>query len=362
MAVDESPDDASEDEEVDNGRSHRNLPRNRPSIYQKLVAIREMDRLVESGMRSGVEKAVMATYPHLFQGAKGPKTGMLGRWKTQCDMQRWREIPFERLPEKDRNWRELPDWVRIPLGLGPRSLERFKEGKNVPQCIVSKLVEMVERLTTGSESGQLTSGTLDMKMLKKEAESLLDVYKKTQAATAAELGLEPPEPKTKISDRWLSRLLDVYGWRSRTPNTYGAYLDYDDSRMEKSRKMLQFQRATQGVRLDMTLNFDQLWKASWSQPKKLWHKVMDTNCAALHLSRTRDKIQNELFHLQQARGETSWEVKKRRVTGEGHLCLDLTFYLFVIWHLSTLLGVPLSWWAELVVPYIYIYVRQRKTI
>lgn len=69
-------------------------PRNRPSIYQKLMAIKEMDRLIEAGHKTGIEKKVMATFPNLFAGAK---SGMLGR-----DLQRWREIPFERLAQKDR--------------------------------------------------------------------------------------------------------------------------------------------------------------------------------------------------------------------------------------------------------------------
>ena len=55
------------------------------SIYEKLQAIREVDRLVEEGVTSGIEKRVMETFKHLFAGSKGYKSGVLGRWLTQAD-------------------------------------------------------------------------------------------------------------------------------------------------------------------------------------------------------------------------------------------------------------------------------------
>lgn len=128
--------------------------------------------------------------------------------------------------------KELPDWIRIPLDMPPRSLERFKEGKNVPPCIVKKIVELIERATTGGKHSQMTSGFVDLKDIKKEAENLLQVYYETQKAKAKELGLEEPKIKGSLSDKWVSRLLKAYGWKAKTPNTYGAYLDYDDERME----------------------------------------------------------------------------------------------------------------------------------
>lgn len=276
-----------------------------------------MDRLVESGKTVGIEKSVMKAFPNLFVGQKGNKSGMLGRWKTQADAQRWRDIPWEKLSEADRTtMKELPDWIRIPLDMPPRSLERFKEGKNVPPCIVKKIVELIERATTGGKRSQITSGFVDQKDIKKEAENLLQIYYETQKAKAKEFGLEEPKVKASLSDKWVSRLLKAYGWRAKTPNTYGAYLDYDDERMEKSRQMFRFQRLMHSVRLDMSLNFDQVWKASWTHPKKLLHRSFDVDCPSQHLRGKRDQVMNHLAKLQQSQ-QGQWEVKRRRITGSG---------------------------------------------
>ncbi|CAK9082533.1 unnamed protein product [Durusdinium trenchii] len=203
LTAGEPPDSEQDSEEEREGRSHGNSfqSRNRPTIYQKLQALKEMDRLVESGKTHGLEKAVAQVFPNLFTGKNGLKSGMLGRWKTQAEQQKWYEIPFERLPEADRHWRELPDWVRVPLGLEPRSLERFKDGKNIPSCISKKLVEMLEKSTTGSATSNLTSGKLDLKLVKKDAEELLATYHQTQEEMAKELGMEAPPAKLKVSDR-----------------------------------------------------------------------------------------------------------------------------------------------------------------
>lgn len=234
--------DPSGEEDEEPEKKGRSDPRNRFSIYQKMQAIREMDRLIESGQTTGIEKAVMKTFPAIFCGLKGNKSGMLGRWKTQCDKQRWREIPFEKLSVADRQMKELPDWVRIPLGLVPRNLERFREGGQVPVCIVNQLVDLVEKLTTGCNSAALTTGTLNSKQIQKEAERLLKIYNKAQEEAAEAAGKPVPLAKTKISDRWANRLLVNYGWKRHAPNTYGAYLAYDDERMVKSRKMFGFRR------------------------------------------------------------------------------------------------------------------------
>lgn len=78
-----------------------------------------------------------------------------------------------------------------------------------------------------------------------------------------------PKVKTQISEKWTGRFLEAYGWTKRSPNTAGAYLEYTDERMEKSRKLFAFMRLSNDVRLDMALNFDQVWKQSWADPKKL---------------------------------------------------------------------------------------------
>ena len=355
----EEEDEDSDSDGAGSGRPDnrgRHLPRNRPSIYQKFTAVREMERLIEEGKTSGVEKAVAQTFPHLFQGRHGTKSGLLGRWKTQCDDQRWREIPWDKMADKDRrSMKELPDWVRIPMGMPPRSLERFKAGKNVPACISQKLVEMVSKVTTGSEDGacQLTSGHLDKKQVKSEAERLLKVYQDAQSALAdpgqseeQEQGAENPPAKASVSTRWVNRFLKAWGWRGRTPNTYGAYLDYDDQRMIKSRQMFQFQRQLHNVRLDMTLNFDQVWKPSWVQPKKLLHRAFLGDGPSCMLMGKREKVMAHLNDLQQAAAK-DWQVKKRRITGSAwcilyiyiHICVCVYvckyIYIYIFVHIHT---------------------------
>lgn len=209
-----------------------------------MLVIREVDRLIESGMKFGIEKQIMKTFPSLFvgTGAKGEKSGMLGRWRSQCDSQKWRLIPWEKLSEKDRSMKELPDWVRLPLGMPPRALDRFKEGAHIPPCITSRMVSLIERVTTGTENSQMTAGSIDTKNLKKEAESMLKVYNDAQEQACIEQGLPAPVRKEEISNRWINRMLAHYGFKRKTPNTYGAYLPYEDERMEKSRKVFQFRR------------------------------------------------------------------------------------------------------------------------
>ena len=214
------------------------------SIYQKMLVIREADRLIEEGKTHGIEKQVMKTFPALFvgTGSKGEKSGMLGRWRTQCDAQKWRLIPWEKLSEKDRSMKELPDWVRLPLGMCPRALDRFKEGRNMPPSITTRLVSLIEKVTTGTEHSQMTAGAIDVKNLKKETEAMLKVYNDAQEQACVEQGLPKPVRKQEVSNRWINRMLNHYGFKRRTPNTYGAYLPYEDERMEKSRKMFHFRR------------------------------------------------------------------------------------------------------------------------
>lgn len=257
----------------------------------------------------------MATFPQIFTGKNGRKSGMLGRWKTQAESQGWYSIPWEKMSEKDKkNMKELPDWVRIPLGMAPRSIERFKSGRNVPPCVMKKIVEMIERVTTGGEHSQLTSGKVDTKSIKREAEELLRVYQDTQEAIAKEMGIEVESVKEALSDRWVTRVLQAYGWKPRAPNTHGAYLDYEDQRMSRSRQLFKFQRDLFATRLDLCLNFDQLWKSSWEQPKKLWHRIFGSDCPAHHLRGKRDQVMVHLSKLQQEE-DRMWEVKRRRITG-----------------------------------------------
>ena len=202
-----------------------------------MLAVREADRLIEAGVRHGIEKRVMDAYPHFFVSAKGKKrqkTGMLGRWMTQADEQQWRKVPWEKLSTADRGCKELPDWLRVSIGLAPRSLARFKEGKNVPAEVQERLVDMINRVTCGE--GPTTSGTLEPKTIQKEGEKLLAIWSESKKQACQEAGLPEPDVKKSISTKWTRRFMDLYGWRSRKPNTYGSYLDYEDQRMIRSRK------------------------------------------------------------------------------------------------------------------------------
>eukprot|EP00435_Cladocopium_sp_Y103_P023018 s1373_g5.t1 len=188
----------------------------RYSIYQKLQVIREVDRLLEAGQKHGVEKKVMQTFPHIFMGTKGSnKSGMLGRWLVQCDEQRWREIPFEKMSQEDRQVKELPDWIRIAFGMPPRNMERFKEGTHMPPVIVKSIVSMVERLTCGGDTSRQTSGTVDVKDIKQEAERLLKIYQEAQQKEAEAKGFDIPEQKCEVSTRWVNRILQHYGWKRK---------------------------------------------------------------------------------------------------------------------------------------------------
>ena len=73
---------------------------------------------------------------------------------------------------------------------------------------------------------------------------------------------------------------------------------------------------TKDIRLDMCLNFDQVWKAAWSSPKKVLNRVVDTMCPSVVLKGKREKLWHELQSLQAAHSaSTQWEAKRRRIKG-----------------------------------------------
>ena len=65
-------------------------------------------------------------------------------------------------------------------------------------------------------------------------------------------------------------------------NTAGIYLEYDDVRMESVRNEFSRIRTEQGISLCLILNFDQVWKQSYSAPQRLWH-----HCGNLDARQTR---------------------------------------------------------------------------
>ena len=104
-----------------------------------------------------------------------------------------------------------------------------------------KIIEMIEKVTCG-EGTRLTSGSVKVDSVKKQAEILLEAYNRAQQEAAAQHGIAMPEVKSTVSERWINRLLSHYGWKRNTPNTLGAYLEFDDERMVKSRKAWAFLR------------------------------------------------------------------------------------------------------------------------
>ena len=273
------------------------------SIYEKLQAIREVDRLVEEGVTSGIQKRVMETFKHMFAGSKGYKSGVLGRWLTQADAQKWREIPFERMSAADRSMKELPDWARIPLGMRPRSLERFRDGKQVPACVVTSLVKIVERLMCGAEDSPLTCGNLSVKNLQAEANRLLKSF--WEAQEEANPDIKIPK-KMEVSEKWINRFLDKNGWTRRAPNTCGAYLEYDDERMQRSRQTFSFPRIGQEVPLALCVNFDQIWRQTWPDPKRVLLRFSNCSVNEFLSSKRRQALQewptcSKLMHHGQSR-------------------------------------------------------------
>lgn len=231
-------------EDDDGQKKKRNLPKTRArfSIYQKMQAVREAERLIESGLKVGIEKKVMDTFPELFRSAKGNlKTGMLGRWISQSKAQEWHKIPFEKMSAADRDAiKELPDWIREPLGMQKRM--RFKGSSDVPAVVKERLLNMVEKVGCGGKKSKPTAGVVVTSKIKAEADSMLETYCKHLDKVAADEGKDAPPCKRKVSTRWVNRLLLSAGYKKRVPNTAGAYLPYDDSRMIKSRKAWHFRR------------------------------------------------------------------------------------------------------------------------
>lgn len=317
--VEMSSDDSDDQRECTNPGNRRTI-----SIYEKLQCIRYADSLIEEGHTAGIEKLVMNAFPHLFIGKSGQKSGMLGRWITQCDKQRWREIPFEKMSSKDARMRQLPDWVLLPMGMPPRGLDRFKEGKNVPICVVHSLLDIVERMTCGSTSSRAakTCGAVDVKLVQKEANRLLEQYAQSIEEAAVELSKTKDKKalevkcKTTVTTRWIYRFLEAYGWARRAPNTAGAYLEYEDERMEKSRKSFAFRRLSESVRLDMSINFDQVWKQSWQDPKTILFRKGEVSnpCDMLRGKKAQAVEALKALQLEQDQ-RTEGSTKKRRITG-----------------------------------------------
>jgi hypothetical protein len=72
----EEEDEDSDSDGAGSGRPDnrgRHLPRNRPSIYQKFTAVREMERLIEEGKTPGLKKLWRKLSPTFFKADMGPK-------------------------------------------------------------------------------------------------------------------------------------------------------------------------------------------------------------------------------------------------------------------------------------------------
>ena len=215
----EDPEDEEGNSSEEEPRKGNRGPRNRPSIYEKVLAIREADRLIDSGMTAGVEKKVMETFPNLFasysNGKFHMKSGMLGRWLTQADQQQWRMIPWDRMSAVDRGMKELPDWIRIPMGQPPRIIEKFKEGRNIPKAVwpgwwkwwVSLLVEQTEsRVDPWAQQ-----------LWKEKQRNCLKSTLKPKRKRQKKSGIKVPDAKTTVTTRWCKRLLEILWLQRENP-------------------------------------------------------------------------------------------------------------------------------------------------
>ena len=75
-------------------------------------------------------------------------------------------------------------------------------------------------------------------------------------------------------------------------------------------------RLEKSIRLDMCLNFDQVWKQSWGGPKKVYIREFETDVAMKVLSSKKRKICHHLETLQD-HNRNPWAFKKKRIIGEG---------------------------------------------
>ena len=74
-------------------------------------------------------------------------------------------------------------------------------------------------------------------------------------------------------------------------------------------------RLQNDVRLDLCLNFDQVWKQCWSYPKKVLHRTFDSARLNDLLKGKRNEAVEEMFKMSGQGAE--WPFKRRRVRGLG---------------------------------------------
>lgn len=72
-----------------------------------------------------------------------------------------------------------------------------------------------------------------------------------------------------ISPQWVRRFQERHNWRDLKTNTSGNYLAYNDPKMIIARQRFHSVREQHNVPIELVLNFDQLWKASWVQFERL---------------------------------------------------------------------------------------------
>ena len=72
-------------------------------------------------------------------------------------------------------------------------------------------------------------------------------------------------------------------------------------------------RLDKSIRLDLCLNFDQVWRSNWSNPKKVLTRTAVTDAATSLIAGKRQKIWEELQKLQSQ--EVDWTAKRRRIAG-----------------------------------------------
>jgi len=89
------------------------------------------------------------------------------------------------------------------------------------------------------------------------------------------------------------------------------YIYFISSR-KKRKKTLLPARLQEDARLDLCINFDQVWKQTWSYPKQVLHRAHESGSWRSLLS---SKRKEAIEHLQKINENKEQHTKRRRIRG-----------------------------------------------
>jgi hypothetical protein len=124
-----------------------------------------------------------------------------------------------------------------------------------------------------SEVSELNAARLpeNQKLVQEVEEGALPV----RAALGKMLPLVPLAKNPANIHRFVQHMKNRFGWVRRPVNTSGVYLQYSDPRMQEVRDWFAGMLA-EGQHAGLILNFDQLWRAAWRPPKRVWRRLRET--------------------------------------------------------------------------------------